>query len=186
MPTNIWIQMPGDDTSAGDVEPEVPPVQQTPAPSEEPSLFNAPATPKAEVASKPAVQAKQPEPVRVEPEVKPAPIAEWVEEPRIRRRPPTPTPASPADEAKPAKGKRTTKKAAAPKATKATATKSRSRKKKAEAEGEEPKVRIADDLPVTKVGDRHLATDEPVDPEAVRKVHAPRDLDQIPEEDESR
>lgn len=108
---------------------------------------------------------------------------------------------------KPAKGRRTTKKAPAAKVVPVkAAAKGRSRKKKAgepdiavgpvveDADVDSPrvrigdddevgKVRIADEIPVTKSGDRHLATDEPVDPETVRKVNVVRDLDHIPEEE---
>jgi hypothetical protein len=48
---------------------------------------------------------------------------------------------------------------------------------------EEPKVRIADEPALTRDGDRHLASDEPVDPQSVRVVKSRHDIDHVPEED---
>ncbi len=49
---------------------------------------------------------------------------------------------------------------------------------------EEPKVRIADEPTLTRDGDRHLASDEPADPEAVHVVKTYRDLDNVLDSDE--
>lgn len=46
---------------------------------------------------------------------------------------------------------------------------------------DEPKVRIAEVPTLTSSADKHLASDEPVDPETLRVVKSRRDLDHVPD-----
>lgn len=116
----------------------------------------------------------------------------------IRKRPPILTP-NPADDEKSKKrgGKKTAAKKVVekkPAKGRKVAGKSRSKKGAAVDEadinggpvGDEPPVRIAPiadgDAIVRVAGDKHLASDEPVDPDAIRRVNTRRDLDHVPEE----
>ena len=137
-------------------------------------------------------QPVEPEPVRV------APIAEWTPEAPVRKRA-AKSSATAKDEPAAAKAKKGGRKVAAKPVAKKTTASRRGKKAKAEeadvsvgndvaepttqiSEGvEEPKVRIADEPTLTRDGDRHLATDEPVDPESMRVVKSRRDLDEVPE-----
>lgn len=194
LPKNIWIQMPGTEDATPEVaEPENIPTPQTHA-----------QTPPA-AAPKPAAETPKAPPAPVVPQepVRVAPIAEWPAEP-VRRRPPAvpPAPAAAEETATDKKGKRRGGKKAAVKEPKAPAAKKRSGRGKKPKVGEsdvelgtqvgtseiqslieEPKVRIAEEPALTRTGDRHLATDEPVDPESLRTVSSRRDLDHVPDED---
>ena len=186
MPTNIWIQMPGaEDSPTPATAPTAAPIAESKVPQIPPAM------PRPVVARPAPVATPTPPPAPVPSErpaviVKAAPIAEWPQAAPVRKRPAKPAPAAEAEESKSGKAgaKKTTRKAKAPAVAKAKVSRSRSKKKAGDdTPQEEPRVRIADAVSVTKSGDRHLATDEPVDPEAIRKVSVARDLDHIPEEE---
>ena len=148
---------------------------------------------------RPVVPVQPPAPPKPAVPVAAAPIADWPQEqPVIRKRPPILTP-NPADQetSKKRGGKKTAAKKVDEKKSakdKKATGKSRSKKKLAVDDadvnggpvGDEPPVRIAPiadgDAIVRVAGDKHLATDEPVDPDAIRRVNTRRDLDHVPEE----
>ena len=196
LPSNIWIQMPGDNAPEQPqqtAQPQRPPQPTTPAAHVEVTK------PAVEPVPRPVVQAAPPAPPKPAEPVALAPIADWPQQqPVIRKRPPILTP-NPADEAKGKKrgGKKVAaKKAEEKKPAKGKKATGKSRGKKgaavndADIDGgsvtDEPPVRIAPiadgDTIVRVAGDKHLATDEPVDPDAIRKVDTRRDLDHVPEE----
>lgn len=196
LPSNIWIQMPEDNKPEQAPQPGQPQQPQAPAaPAPQASVTKPVAAP----VPRPVVPVQPPAPPKPAVPVAAAPIADWPQEqPVIRKRPPILTP-NPADQetSKKRGGKKTAAKKVDEKKSakdKKATGKSRSKKKLAVDDadvnggpvGDEPPVRIAPiadgDAIVRVAGDKHLATDEPVDPDAIRRVNTRRDLDHVPEE----